>query len=44
MKESWINEIIIAIKIFAYQKSFTSTKIWNKIKTVYKLLYNEQSI
>ena len=32
-KECWINEIIVAIKIFLIKKALLQPKLWNKIKT-----------
>ena len=39
-KECWINEIIVAIKIFITKKVLLQPKLWNKIITTYKLLHN----
>ena len=41
-KECWINGVIIAIKIV--KKVLLQPKLWNKIKTIYKLLHNGPSI
>ena len=39
IKEYWINGIVAAIKIFLIKKVLLQLKIWNKIKTTYKLLH-----
>ena len=39
-KECWINGIIVAIKILIIKKVLLQLKLWNKIKTAYKLLDN----
>ena len=38
-KECWINEIIVAIKIFLMKKVLFQPKLCNKIKTAYKPLH-----
>ena len=39
-KECWINGIIVTIQIFIIKKDLLQPKLWNKIKTTYKLLHN----
>ena len=43
-KECWINGIIVTIKIFLIDKALLQPKLWNKMKTTYKLLHNGPSI
>ena len=40
-KECWVNGIIVAIKIFIVKKVLLQPKLWNMIKTTYKILHNE---
>ena len=39
-KKCRVNGIIVAIKIFLIKKVLLQPKLWNKIKTTYKLLHN----
>ena len=42
-KECWINGIIVAIKLFIIKNVLPQPKLWNTIKTTYKLLHNEHT-